>query len=99
MKPVIPPPPDVNAQYFSMDECAGFLRVTRAFWDALRRTDPTLPQPHKLTSGTLRMPRRDLEKWVEQLPRGWSSMGGRRARAFGRDLPAADEAVAVGKET
>jgi predicted DNA-binding transcriptional regulator AlpA len=90
----IPPPPHPNAEYLSMNDCAGLLGITRRFWNHLRGSDETLPLPFKLTKGTLRMPRRELIAWVEQRERGWASRGGRRRRRSFRAL-VADQPKAV----
>lgn len=79
----IPAPPDPRAAWFTLDECAGYLRIRRRSVDELRRDDPEF---RKLVSlvlpGAPRVSRARLDAWLAARPTGWSTTGGTREGAF-----------------
>lgn len=97
---IIPPPPPPFAENWTLDELAGWARITRRMLSSLRN-DPQFPPGVKVTDGTLRFVAAEVKAWWAQLPRVPFSTqgGGRRLHAGNAALAARSRARAGKSET
>lgn len=64
----------------TIDQAAAYLGRSRRQLDYLRRGDMVLAAAFVVVGRTAMARRADLDRWVEALPAGWSTRGGRRPR-------------------